>query len=145
MDSVVRLDPEIDVLMVAKPQTPFSEKDKFKIDQYVMNGGKVIWMLDVLNVNLDSIAKRGVYIPSDKDLNLADLLFKHGVRISSRMVADMECSKIPLQVGQMGNSPQFDLFPWFFHPIVSPKINHPIVKGLDRVNLFFSDDDLILL
>jgi gliding-associated putative ABC transporter substrate-binding component GldG len=57
--------------------------------------------------------------------------------VSGRMVADMECSKIPLQVGQMGNSPQFDLFPWFFHPIVSPKNNHPIVKGLDRVNLFF--------
>ena len=137
LDSVVRLDPEIDVLMVAKPQTRFSEKDKFKIDQYVMNGGKVIWMLDVLNVNLDSIAQRGVFIPSDKDLNLADLLFKHGVRISGRMVADMECSKIPLQVGQMGNTPQFDLFPWFFHPIVSPKTDHPIVKGLDRVNLFF--------
>ena len=137
LDSVYRLDPKIDILMVAKPKTRFSEKDKFKIDQYLMNGGKVIWMLDVLNVNLDSIAKRGVYMPSDKDLNLTDLLFEHGVRISGRMVADMECSKIPLQVGQMGNSPQFDLFPWFFHPIVSPKSNHPIVKGLDRVNLFF--------
>ncbi len=137
LDSVYRLDPEIDVLMIAKPQTPFSEKDKFKIDQYVMNGGKVIWMLDVLNVNLDSIAKRGVFIPSDKDLNIADLLFKHGIRVSGRMVADMECSKIPLQVGQMGNTPQFDLFPWFFHPIVTSQNHHPVVKGLDRVNMFF--------
>ncbi len=137
LDSVYQLDNQIDVLMIAKPQTPFSEKDKFKIDQYVMNGGKVIWMLDVLNVNLDSIARRGVFMPSDRDLNLTDLLFDYGIRVSGRMVADMESSKIPLQVGQMGNSPQFDLFPWFFHPIVSPKSNHPIVKGLDRVNLFF--------
>lgn len=137
MDSVFQLDPKIDVLLIANPQTPFSEKDKFKLDQYIMNGGKVIWMLDVLNVNLDSIARRGIFIPSDRDLNLADLLFKHGIRVSGRMVADMECSKIPLQVGQMGNTPQLDLFPWFFHPIVSPKSNHPIVKGLDRVNLFF--------
>src|SRR5690606_19640050 len=131
------LDPNIDVLLIAKPQKPFSEKDKFKIDQYIMNGGRVIWMLDVLNVNLDSIAKYGTYIPGDKDLNLADLLFKHGVRISSRMVADMECSRIPLQVGQMGNTPQLELFPWFFHPLVAAKSDHPIVKSLDRINLFF--------
>ncbi len=137
LDSVYNLDPNIDVLLIAKPQKPFSEKDKFKIDQYIMNGGRVIWMLDVLNVNLDSIAKYGTYIPGDKDLNLADLLFKHGVRISSRMVADMECSRIPLQVGQMGNTPQLELFPWFFHPLVAAKSDHPIVKSLDRINLFF--------
>jgi ABC-2 type transport system permease protein len=139
LDSVVQLQPDAcALLIVAKPRGPFSEKDKFKIDQYVMNGGRVLWLIDRLNAGLDSLRTPGSrFVPSDYPLNLEDMLFKYGVRIQPDLVLDLECSKIRLVVGQIGNSPQFDLFPWYYHPTVLPTSKHPIVKNLDRVDLHF--------
>jgi gliding-associated putative ABC transporter substrate-binding component GldG len=138
LDSVVQLKPtNCALLVVAKPRTAFSEKDKFKIDQYVMQGGRVLWLIDRLDADLDSLRRYSRFVPTDYPLNLEDMLFKYGVRIQPDLVLDYECSKIPLQVGQMGNAPQFDLFQWYYHPIVLPSGNHPIVKNLDRVELKF--------
>jgi ABC-2 type transport system permease protein len=124
------------LLVVAKPRSAFSEKAKFIIDQYVMNGGKVLWMIEGVNVSLDSL-RGGRYVPGNFDLKLEDLLYKYGARIQNDLVADMECTKIPLQTGQLGNAPQLELFGWYFHPAVRPSANHPIVKNLDRVELQF--------
>jgi ABC-2 type transport system permease protein len=124
------------LLVVAKPRTAFTEKAKFVIDQYVMNGGKVLWMIDGVAAALDSL-RGGRFVPSTFDLKLEDQLYKYGVRIQPDLVADMECSKIPLQTGQLGNAPQLELFGWYFHPTVRPSANHPIVKNLDRVELQF--------
>lgn len=138
LDSVVQINPDdCALLIVAKPQTAFSERDKFKIDQYVMQGGRVMWLIDRLNAGLDSMRLTSRFIPSDYPLNIEDMLFKYGVRIQPDLVLDMECSKIKLVVGQVGNSPQFDLFPWYYHPAVLPNSKHPIVKNLDRVDLHF--------
>jgi ABC-2 type transport system permease protein len=138
LDSVVQIRPEeCALLVVAKPQTAFSERDKFKIDQYVMQGGRVLWLIDRLNASLDSMKLTSRFVPTDYPLNIEDLLFKYGVRIQPDLVLDMECSKIKLVVGQVGNSPQFDLFPWYYHPAVLPNGKHPIVKNLDRVDLHF--------
>ena len=126
-----------ELLIVAKPRTTFSEKDKFKIDQYVMNGGKVIWLIDRLGADLDSMRMNGHFVPNDYPLNLEDLLFKYGVRIQPDLVVDLQCTKIPLQTGQLGNAPQLELFKWYYHPAVSPSANHPIVKNLDRTELKF--------
>jgi gliding-associated putative ABC transporter substrate-binding component GldG len=135
---VVQIRPEeCALLVVAKPQTAFSERDKFKIDQYVMQGGRVLWLIDRLNASLDSMKLTSRFVPTDYPLNIEDLLFKYGVRIQPDLVLDMECSKIKLVVGQVGNSPQFDLFPWYYHPAVLPNGKHPIVKNLDRVDLHF--------
>ncbi|MBK8557040.1 MAG: gliding motility-associated ABC transporter substrate-binding protein GldG [Lewinellaceae bacterium] len=137
LDSV-QLKPEnIALLIVAKPRFAFSEKDKFKIDQFVMNGGKMLWLVDRLNADLDSMRTTGQFVPADYPLNIEDLLFKYGIRIQPDLVVDLECTKIPLRVGQLGNGPQYDLFDWYYHPAVLPNSNHPVVKNLDRVELKF--------
>jgi ABC-2 type transport system permease protein len=138
IDSILTIDAKkIDVLIVAKPRYEFPEQDKFKIDQFVMNGGKVIWLLDKLAVNIDSLRRREAFVPMEQNLNLDNLLFKYGVRVNNDLALDLENTKIPQVVGQQGGKPQFELFPWFYHPTVSPASEHPIVKNLDLVNLFF--------
>lgn len=137
LDSIVQIPKAVDLLIVARPRGPFSEKHKFKIDQYVMNGGKVMWLIDRLDAKLDSMRTQGSYLPKDYPLNLEDLLFRYGVKIEPNLVLDLECSRIPQVVGMTGNAPQVDFFPWYYHPIVTPKSDHPIVKSLDRVNLIF--------
>ncbi len=127
------------LLVVPKPRTAFSDKDKFKIDQYVMNGGKVLWLIDRLSADLDSLRMVGEYVPYDYPLNLEDILFKYGIRIEPNIVQDLRSSRIPLQVGQVGNAPQYDLRPWYYHPIIIPAIDnaHPIVKNLDGIDFQF--------
>lgn len=138
LDSVIQIKPEdCALLVVAKPQSGFSERDKFKIDQYVMQGGRVMWLIDRLNAGLDSMRTAPRFVPSDYPLNIEDVLFKYGVRIQPDLVLDLECSKIRLVVGQVGNTPQFEAFPWYYHPAVLPNGRHPIVKNLDRVDLHF--------
>ncbi len=138
LDSVVQLKPaDCSLLIVAKPVAGFSERDKFKIDQFVMQGGRVLWLIDRLNADLDSMRHAGRFVPTDYPLNLEDMLFKYGARIQPDLILDLECSKIPLATGQMGNAPQMELFPWYYHPAVLPAGNHAVVKNLDRVELRF--------
>ena len=139
LDSVVSLPPQqCALLVVAKPRYPFSEKDKFKIDQYIMNGGRVLWMLDQMNASLDSMGTGGKFISTPYELRVEDMLFKYGVRINSDVVLDLQCTKIPLQVGQVGNQPQFQLFDWYYHIAAQPEGGHPVVKNLDRVEFRFA-------
>ena len=146
LNEVVRLPPDtVDVLVIAKPRAPFSEKEKFLIDQYIMNGGKVLWLIDQLAATLDSMRTRPEYIPREYDLGLDDMLFKYGVRINTDLVLDMEAAKIPQVIGQVGDNPQIDLFTWYYHPVAVPAGSHPIVHGLDRVQFDFPNSiDTIL-
>ena len=137
LDSVVQIDSEVDVLIVAKPTQPFSEKDNFKIDQYIMNGGRVLWLLDKVATSIDSMRITGQHLAMPLELNLDRLLFKYGARVQPNLVMDLECTPIALQTGVIGDKPQFELFPWYFYPRVTSRSDHPIVKSIDRVNLFF--------
>jgi ABC-2 type transport system permease protein len=137
LDSMVSISPEVEALIVAKPRYPFSERDKFKIDQYVMNGGKVLWLIDRLRVDLDSLRGRTDYIPLEYELNLDDILFRYGVRIQPNLVLDLQCTRIPLATGTMGGAPQFDYFPYPYHIVTIPRSDHPIVKSLGPVNLLY--------
>lgn len=134
LDSATHIPQDVKILIVAKPQFEFPEKHKFIIDQYVMNGGKVIWLIDPLNVGLDSMRATGSYVPYDYPLNLEDMLFKYGVRVNSNMVLDLQCSPIPIQVDATGT---LDRKQWYYHPIIFPDSKHPIVKSLDGINLDF--------
>ncbi len=138
LDSVIRIGGEASALVIAKPTLPFSEKDNFKIDQYVMNGGKVLWLLDKVAVSLDSLRGRQSYYPNEYNLDLDGLLFKYGIRIQPDLVLDMQCSNIPLATGMVGNAPQFDYFRYPYHLVVTPQSNHPVVKSLGPVNLFYA-------
>jgi ABC-2 type transport system permease protein len=128
-----------DILVVAKPKLGFTEQQKFKLDQYVMRGGRIIWLIDRLNAALDNeeLMKTRKMTPVDYPLNLEDQFYKYGFRVQPNMVLDMECSRIPIVVGQSGGAPQVELSQWVYFPIVAPHSNHPIVKSLDRVNLQF--------
>ncbi len=134
MDSTTHISNDLDMLIIAKPTQAFPIKHKFQIDQYIMNGGKVMWLVDKLDVNLDSLY-RPVYIPTDYPLDIDDLLFSYGARIQPNLLMDLQCTQIELQIDSKGTRDKFD---WFFHPVVTPQIDHPIVKSLDGVNLYFA-------
>jgi len=135
IDSQFAISSKFDVVIIAKPQTAFDEKNKYKIDQYIMRGGKVLWLLDATTADMDSLKQNltGQFVV-DKPLNLDDQLFKYGVRINSDLVMDINlCGSIPLVIGQMGNSPQTQLFPWYYFPFLMSSKSHAITRNLDPV------------
>jgi gliding-associated putative ABC transporter substrate-binding component GldG len=137
LDTLMKLDSSIDLVILAGPKTPMTLQNQFKLDQYVMNGGKIIWLIDKFPVSLDSINKYKFYVPEDIATGLDDMLFKYGVRIMPDLIVDLECSSIPQVVGMSGDKPQTKLFPWVYHMAAASEIQHPVVKNIDRVNLFF--------
>ena len=137
LDTLMKLDSTIDLVIVAGPKTPFTLQNQFKLDQYIMHGGKVIWLIDKFPVSLDSINKYKFYVPEDISTGLDDMLFKYGARIMPDLIVDLECSSIPQVVGMSGDKPQTKLFPWVYHMAAASEIQHPVVKNIDRVNLFF--------
>lgn len=124
-----------DAVIINKPTLPFEDKDKFKIDQYVMNGGKVLWAIDPLHTPVDSLQATGQFITTDYQLNLDDLLFKYGVRVNYDLVEDAtQCNPIPLITGTLSNGqPQIELRPWTFLPIYIPTSRHEIVNNMDAI------------
>ncbi|HAV28715.1 gliding motility-associated ABC transporter substrate-binding protein GldG [Saprospiraceae bacterium] len=137
LDSITSIGQEADLVIVARPTTEFSLKNQFKLDQYVMNGGKIIWLIDKMDAHLDSIQKYKFYVPKEYPLGLDDMWFKYGARIQPNFVLDLQSTAIPQVIGQSGGRPQTQLFPWFYHPLVAPASTHPIVKNLDRVNMYW--------
>jgi ABC-2 type transport system permease protein len=121
-------------IVICKPTMPFDNKAKFKLDQYVMNGGKILWYLDAVNCSLDTMQKAPTYTAIAYDLNLDDMLLKYGVRLNTNLVEDMQCNEIPLTVGMVGNAPDIRPEPWVYFPIHIPNSTHPIVNNLDAVN-----------
>jgi len=137
LDSVIVIPDDINLVIVAKPRQAFSDKELYVLDQYLVNGGNAIFLIDQLDVSLDSLSRNGNYIPTAYDLNLAPLFFKYGARIQPNLILDLECTSIPLVVGQLGDRVQTELFPWVYHPLMASLSQHPIVKNIDRVNLSF--------
>jgi ABC-2 type transport system permease protein len=118
------------LLMIVKPTQAFTEDEKIKIDQYVMHGGKVIWFLDRLNAEMDSLQLKNEVIAYDRNLNLEDLLFKYGVRINPDLLMDLQCDFLPFDVN--GNK-QFEFLHWNYFPLFESKSNHAINKNVGLV------------
>ena len=138
IDSFAVIPKDFDALMIVKPTIPFNDDQKLKIDQYVMNGGKVIWLMDQLYAEMDSLVRsESDFVAFDRGLNADDLLFKYGVRINQDLVQDIKCDKLPQVVGNLGNKPQVELIPWPYFPLLSSYSNHPISKNLDDVLSIF--------
>lgn len=137
LDSMNVIGKEADLLLVMNPKESFSLKQQFVLDQYVMNGGKIIWMIDKFDAHLDSIQKHKFYVPSEYPIGLEDLWFKHGIRYQPNLVLDLQCSAIPQVIGRAGDRAQTQLFPWYYHVLAAPHDDHPIVKNLDRVNMYW--------
>jgi len=124
-------------IIIAKPTRPFDEKDKFLIDQFIMRGGKVLWMIDPVFASMDSLEKYGSTMGIANPVNLEDMLFNYGVRMNVNLVMDLNALEIPIRTGQVGNQPQLEYFPWFYFPKLVPLINHPVVNGLNLVRTEF--------
>ncbi|HEY4788712.1 MAG TPA: gliding motility-associated ABC transporter substrate-binding protein GldG [Bacteroidales bacterium] len=120
------------VIVIAKPTKSFDETDKFVIDQYVMNGGKVMWFVDEVNVNADSLTN-GSTIGFINDLGIDDQLFTYGVRINPNLVQDIQCNQLPVSAGNVGGQTRWVPAPWLYYPLISPLVDHPITRNLNLV------------
>lgn len=125
--------PIIDALIIAQPTKPFSEADKYVIDQYVMYGGKVFWLIDPVAANMDSLQRSSQTIALKNELNLEDQLFRYGVRLNSHLLLDLNARSIPIITGMIGNQPQQELLPWLYFPVLIPQSQHPIVRNLNTI------------
>ncbi len=125
-----------EVLIVAKPKTEFSEPDKYKLDQYLMRGGKILFLLDRLDANMDS-ASNDNYFAFPYNLNLDDQLFRYGVRINPDLVQDRISGQYPVVVGNAGGRPQLMQLDWPFFPLINQYADHPITRNLDATQTKF--------
>ncbi|HSW68199.1 MAG TPA: gliding motility-associated ABC transporter substrate-binding protein GldG, partial [Bacteroidales bacterium] len=128
-----RITNRFDAIIIAKPEHTFSERDKFLIDQYIMRGGKVLWFIDPVLATMDSLKNADQTVGISLDLNLADQLFRYGVRLNSNLVMDINALPIPVITGRTGNQPQHSFLPWYFFPLLKAGSDHPIVSDLDLV------------
>ncbi|MCX6180540.1 MAG: gliding motility-associated ABC transporter substrate-binding protein GldG [Bacteroidetes bacterium] len=131
---------QTDVLLIAKPLIPFSTAEVFVLDQFVMRGGKIIWMIDQVGADNDSLRNSNFFIAGSRKLNIEELLYHYGVRINNNLLQDVQCGLIPAQVGIEANKePKLQLVPWFYSPIISSENNHIININIDPVKLNFAN------
>jgi gliding-associated putative ABC transporter substrate-binding component GldG len=121
------------VLFVVKPTITFTEDEKFKLDQYVMRGGKIVWVIDNLAAEMDSLQQNAQTIAYERNLNIADLLFRYGARINPDLIMDLQCDFLPFIAGGTAEKPQYEYLKWNYFPLFESKGNHPINKNLRLV------------
>lgn len=125
-------------LVIAKPLSVFSYKDLYILDQFVMHGGRILWLVDPLLCSMDSLQANPETFAVTNYTGVEDPLFKYGVRLNTNLVMDMQAAKVPIVTGVYGdNTPQFSFFPWNFFPVVSPNPNHIITSKINPVKLEF--------
>lgn len=139
-DSSVTVSNKYDVLVIPKPLETFSDKDLYVIDQFVMYGGKILWLVDALDADLDSLQGKEQTFATRLPTNLEEMFFNYGVRINPDLLMDYRCRGIPM----MGNDNRMQLVPWYYFPTLVPNSDHPIVRNLDVLKTdFISSIDLI--
>ena len=134
-----------DLLIVAKPDSVFPEKDKVILDQFLMNGGRILWMVDPVLTDLDSLRQTKETFGVENQIGLYDQLFDYGVRLNRNLIIDPQCAPILLDAGPMGNQRNMQLFNWYFAPLSMPLgTGHPITNNLDPIHFdFVSSMDLV--
>ena len=135
-DSNIVIKPAFDAIVLAKPTVPFSEKDKFILDQYIMYGGKVMWLLDPVSASMDSLKSAESTMGLALNLNLDDQLFKYGLRLNRNLLLAYPCAQIGLVTGQ-GTNLQSMLLPWYYFPLLGAASEHPIVRNIEAVKADF--------
>lgn len=129
-----------DLAIIAKPTKAFNENQIQVLDQFVMNGGKSIWMLDQVQADMDSLYNpTSEMLAYPKDQSLGEMLFKYGVRVNPDLVKDEYGSPIKLATGKQGSETVYETFNWKFAPYVVSKSNHPIVKNIEVVKFDFAN------
>ncbi|MCQ2233210.1 MAG: gliding motility-associated ABC transporter substrate-binding protein GldG [Paludibacteraceae bacterium] len=125
-------------IIVAGPTSSFSEVEKFVLDQYIMNGGKVLWLIDGVRISLDSLRTQSATIGIANDVNLQDMLFRYGARIEPVLVQDVQCVKAPVNTARENEAPKWKPMPWYYSPLLLTAPNHPITKNVTPVKSEFT-------
>ena len=127
-------------IIIAKPKYRFSEADKFVIDQYIMNGGKVLWLIDEVSVgNVDSLLIKGYIKTSINNLNIEDQLFRYGIRINPVLVKDKVCTILPINVASPNQVADWEPIDWPYFPLLNPAPHHPITKNSSYIRSQFAN------
>ena len=128
-----------DLAIIAKPTEAFSDEEKQVLDQFVINGGKTLWLVDQVNMEMDSLYNQsGANLAFPRDLNLNDMFFKYGIRIRPDLIFDLQNTPIALASGQQGSNTQYTQYPWFYSPLIYPTLKNPIVSNLDGIKFQFT-------
>ncbi|MGH2664434.1 gliding motility-associated ABC transporter substrate-binding protein GldG [Flavobacterium sp.] len=130
---------EYDLALITKPKETFSDEEKQVLDQFIMNGGKTLWLLETVNIEMESLNKSGSALAFPMDLGLNDMFFKYGFRINPDILKDMYATPIALASGNRGNETQYQNYFWFYAPYITPNGKHPIVNNLDGLKLDFAN------
>jgi ABC-2 type transport system permease protein len=126
-----------DILVIADPELPFSEKDKFIIDQAFMSGSRLIWLIDPVQVSLDSLSMGMTTLAFPRDLNINDLLFNYGARVNTDLLQDVVCQQILVNTAPSTNRPEFTPQPWYYSPLLTPSDHHPVSRHLNLLQSEF--------
>lgn len=129
-----------DLAIIAKPTETFTDEEKQVLDQFVINGGKTLWLIDQVTMEMDSLyTETGSNLAYPRDLNLNDMFFKYGIRIKPDLIKDLQASPIALATGKQGSATQYTQFPWLYSPAIFPEIKNPIVSNLDMIKFEFAN------
>ena len=128
-----------DLALIAKPTEAFSEAEKQVLDQFIMNGGKTLWLVDAVSADMDSMYNAtGTILAHPRELNLTDLFFKYGIRMNPLLIKDEYATPIKIASGNQGSETQLQQYNWKFSPFIYPTSTHPIVKNMEGIKFEFS-------
>lgn len=133
-----KIDQIVDVLVIVNPTIAFTEKEKYKIDQYLMRGGKIVWLLDHMGVNMDSLSGKDFFLANANNIKLTDMLFKYGARINDDLILDLQNTRLQIQTGMTNNQPQMQWFNWPYFNLMIGNQNHPASKNLAPITGSFT-------
>ncbi|HTR28267.1 MAG TPA: gliding motility-associated ABC transporter substrate-binding protein GldG [Puia sp.] len=133
LDSFPLIPPMFNAILIVKPTTAFTDREKLSLDQYLLHGGQIIWAVSTLYADQDSLRLKQQTIAYDRGLDLEDLFFKYGVRVNPDLVEDMQSAKLTVVVGNAGGKPQTEALSWPYYPLLNGSLTHPISKNLDPV------------
>ncbi len=139
LDSLPVIPEKYNALVIVKPASKFTDREKLTLDQYVLHGGQIIWAVDILHAEKDSLRQDQGTVAYDRGLELEDLFFKYGIRIEPDLVEDRQCAQLPMVVGMQGGKPQIEPLRWPYFPLLNGSLTHPISKNLDPVFAQFAN------
>ncbi|MCX8523758.1 gliding motility-associated ABC transporter substrate-binding protein GldG [Chryseobacterium formosus] len=129
---------QMSALVIAKPRKAFTDKEKVILDQYIMNGGKTLWMIDAVNAEMDTLTKSKKVMPFPVDINMTDFFFNYGLRINPALVKDVKkYALLKLVTGEVGGNAQYTSLPWPYFPLGIAEHDHPITKNINPVKFEF--------
>ncbi|WP_027378334.1 gliding motility-associated ABC transporter substrate-binding protein GldG [Chryseobacterium daeguense] len=129
---------QMSALVIAKPRKAFTDNEKVILDQYIMNGGKTLWMIDAVNAEMDTLMGSQKVMPFPVDINMTDFFFNYGIRINPALVKDVKkFALLRLVTGEVGGNPQYTSLPWPYFPLGIAEHNNPITKNINPVKFEF--------